>query len=60
MLVLTRKPGERIVIARDIVVTLVDIKGGKVRLGIDAPAEAPVLRMELASRARPPVRASVS
>jgi len=47
MLVLSRKANERIVIADDIVVTVVDIRGDKVRLGIDAPKEIPVHRQEI-------------
>jgi carbon storage regulator len=47
MLVLTRKPGERIVIARDIVVTVLEVTGRAIRLGIEAPRQVPVLRGEL-------------
>ena len=47
MLVLTRKIGERIVIGEDIVITVVDFRGDKCRLGIDAPAETPVHRQEV-------------
>ena len=47
MLVLSRKLGEKIVIAGNIVVTVVELGGGKVRLGIDAPREIPVDRWEL-------------
>jgi carbon storage regulator len=47
MLVLTRKLGEKIVLGDGIVVTVVAIKGGQVRLGIDAPQEVPVMRGEL-------------
>jgi carbon storage regulator len=54
MLVLSRKLGERIVIADDIVVTIVGINGNGVRLGIEAPHQVPVLRTELISRAATP------
>jgi len=47
MLVLSRKANERIVISDDIVITVVDIRGDKVRLGIDAPKEIPVHRQEV-------------
>ena len=47
MLVLSRKVGERIWIGDDISVTVVRITGGGVRLGIEAPAELPVVREEL-------------
>lgn len=47
MLVLSRKENQRIQIGDDIVLTVVQVKGGIVRLGIEAPAEVPVLRTEL-------------
>ena len=47
MLVLSRRSGERIVIDDQIVVTVVEIKGDKVRLGIEAPKEIPIRREEL-------------
>lgn len=49
MLVLSRKPGERILIGNDIVVTVVRFQGGTVRLGIEAPREFAVIREELAN-----------
>ncbi|HEY7328981.1 MAG TPA: carbon storage regulator [Gemmataceae bacterium] len=51
MLVLSRKRGEQIVIpGLSITVTVIAMKGNKVRLGIAAPAEAVVLREELVRR----------
>ena len=47
MLVLTRKKDESIVIGDDIVITIVDVRGDKVRLGINAPNTIPVHRMEV-------------
>lgn len=47
MLVLSRKKNESIVIRDDIVITVVEIRGDKVRLGIDAPKEVPVHRREV-------------
>jgi carbon storage regulator len=47
MLVLSRKMGESIVINDDIVITVVDIRFDKVRLGIEAPKEVPVHRREV-------------
>jgi len=47
MLVLSRHRDESIMIGDSIVVTIVDIRGDKVRLGIDAPAEIPVHRQEV-------------
>ena len=50
MLVLSRKVGERIWIGDKISVTVVRLTGGGVRLGIEAPAELPVIREELKIR----------
>ena len=47
MLVLSRQRDESIVIGDNIVVTIVDIRGDKVRLGIEAPTEIPVHRQEV-------------
>lgn len=47
MLVLSRHRDESIMIGDDIVVTIVDIRGDKVRLGIDAPQDVPVHRQEV-------------
>ena len=49
MLVLSRKVGERILIGDQIAVTVVRVTGGGVRIGIEAPAEMPVIREELKS-----------
>jgi carbon storage regulator len=47
MLVLSRKKGESIIIRDNIVITVVDIRGDKVRLGIEAPRDVPVHRREV-------------
>jgi carbon storage regulator len=47
MLVLSRHRDESIMIGDDIVVTIVDIRGDKVRLGIEAPSDIPVHRQEV-------------
>ena len=47
MLVLSRQKDESIVIGDDIEITVVDIRGDKVRLGIAAPSEIPVHRKEV-------------
>jgi carbon storage regulator len=47
MLVLTRKTGECISIGDSINIRVVEIKGGQVRLGIDAPSEFRILREEI-------------
>jgi carbon storage regulator len=46
-LVLSRKLGDRIFIGDDITITVVDVGGGKVRLGVTAPKSTPILRHEL-------------
>lgn len=47
MLVLSRQRDESIIIGDNIVITVVDVRGDKVRLGIDAPKEIPVHRQEV-------------
>ena len=47
MLVLSRHRDESIIIGDDIVITVVDVRGDKVRLGIDAPTDIPVHRQEV-------------
>jgi carbon storage regulator len=49
MLVLTRRVGERVVIGETIVMTVVEVNGGRVRLGIEAPRDVPIRREELSS-----------
>lgn len=48
MLVLSRKVGETICINNNITVTVVEIRGDKIRLGVDAPREVAVHRQEVA------------
>ena len=50
MLVLSRRVGEEVVIAGNIRVTVVSVEGGKVRLGVSAPAAVPVHRKEVHDR----------
>ena len=47
MLVLYRKKNETIVIGDDITITVVELRGDKVRLGIEAPKDVPVHRREI-------------
>ena len=47
MLVLSRKKNESIVINNDITIVVVEIRGDRVRLGIEAPKEVPVHRREI-------------
>lgn len=52
MLVLGRKVGETIQIGDDIRLVIVDLRGGQVRLGFDAPREVPIRRSEIVHRYR--------
>ncbi len=53
MLVLSRKPGERILIGDDVAVTIVRIGPNTVRLGIDAPRDLNIVREELCGKGGP-------
>ena len=50
MLVLSRKKNERIIVGDNVVITIVEIRGDKVRLGIEAPSELSVDREEVRER----------
>lgn len=52
MLILTRKIGEELMIGDDIRVKVIDIKGGRVRLGFAAPREIIINRSELDEKLR--------
>jgi carbon storage regulator len=47
MLVLTRKTGETVYISTDITITVLEVNGNRIRIGIDAPRQMPILRGEL-------------
>ena len=47
MLVLTRKRGERILVGDDIVITILEIKGDAIRIGVDAPSGVRIQRHEV-------------
>jgi carbon storage regulator len=50
MLILTRRPGESIQIGDDIEISVLEIRGNQVRIGINAPPEVLVLRSELLNK----------
>jgi carbon storage regulator len=52
MLILTRRVGETVMIGDEITVTVIEVKGTQIRLGIQAAKEIPVLREELYLRAQ--------
>lgn len=60
MLVLTRTAGETIVIGNNVRVTVVQVKGDQVRIGIDAPREVPVHRLEVFEELRRANQAAAS
>ena len=47
MLVLSRRPGESIVIGNEVVVTVLDVRGDQIRVGIDAPRNVQIHREEV-------------
>lgn len=61
MLVLERKSGQEIVIGKQVIVKVIAVQGGRIRLGILAPANVSIRRAELLSANRPstPVESSV-
>ena len=50
MLVLTRKTGEGIIIGDDIIIKIIEMKGGGVRIGIEAPKDKKIYRQEVYDR----------
>lgn len=50
MLVLTRKPGEGIIIGDNITIKIIEMKSGGIRIGIDAPADTKIYRQEVYDR----------
>ena len=62
MLVLSRKQGEAIMVGTAIRVTVIEVRGGRVRLGIEAPAHVNVRRQELTldAESTPPLRVGAS
>jgi carbon storage regulator len=56
MLILTRRPRQVVMVGRDIQIMVLDIGGGRVRLGITAPRELRVLRQEHRSHSGAPAQ----
>ena len=50
MLVLSRKPGETVVIGENVEVTVLEVHGDRVKLGLRGPAEVPIRREEIYRR----------
>lgn len=47
MLIITRRPGEKIMLGDDTVIEVIEVSGSSVRIGIDAPRTLPVYREEI-------------
>jgi carbon storage regulator len=58
MLIITRRPGEKVMVGEDIVVHVMEIVGNSVRVGIEAPRSVPVYREEIWNAVREENRAA--
>jgi carbon storage regulator len=58
MLIITRRPGEKVMVGDDVVVHVMEITGGTVRIGIEAPRSVPVYREEIYTAVREENRAA--
>ena len=47
MLIITRRPGEKIILGDDVVIEVIEVSGSSVRVGIQAPRSVPVFREEI-------------
>jgi carbon storage regulator len=52
VLIITRRPGEKVMLGDDVVVEVIEVSGNSVRLGIAAPRSVPVYREEIWSAVR--------
>jgi carbon storage regulator len=59
MLVLSRKPGEQLVLGDGITLTVLEVRGDRVRLAVEAPDQFRILRAELACRQGEPYDAAL-
>lgn len=58
MLVIRRRAGEAVLIGEDVEITVIEVTGSRVKIGIQAPAEVPILRKEIQLAARENVAAA--
>ncbi len=54
MLVLSRRPGEQVLIGKEIVVTVLEVRGGRVKLGFLGPEQVPINRKEIERKSAAP------
>ena len=59
MLALTRKKGESLVINNDIEITILEIRGDQIKLGVSAPKEVPIYRKDVYTQIQQENRKSV-
>jgi carbon storage regulator len=57
MLIITRRPGEKIMVGENVIVHVLEVVGNSVRLGIEAPRSVPVYREEIWKAVREEKRA---
>ncbi|MCL5256750.1 MAG: carbon storage regulator CsrA [Chloroflexi bacterium] len=60
MLVLTRRPGESLLIDKDVVLTILDVDGDRIKIGISAPKSVTILRHELCDQIKQENREAAS
>ena len=60
MLIVSRREGEKLMIGDDVVISVVEVAGGTVKLGIEAPRSVPVYREELWAAVRDENRAAAA
>jgi carbon storage regulator len=58
MLIITRRPGEKVMVGDDVVVHVLEVAGNSVRIGIEAPRSVPVYREEIWNAVREENRAA--
>jgi carbon storage regulator len=58
MLVLSRKKDESIIIDQRITITILEVRGNQIRIGIEAPKDMPIVREEILGKAVPAVTAA--
>ena len=59
MLILTRRVGEKLIVGGNVTLTVLDVKGNQIRVGIDAPREVKVYREEIYNKIQAEKEASV-